>query len=194
MCEERELWRGFHEHDAQAYVILWSRNQSRLMGVAMTLCRGKQSHAEECMGELAVQLSKPETQDRYNPEISPWYIYARVVLIHICINHYRHEARRTHLSLDSDDDGNMARVLESREPAPHRSAQLHETQTIIGEALAQLPETSRDVLVDQYWDGCTQRDSAKRRGVPKGTISTRRISAMQILRNRLEARIERGDL
>jgi RNA polymerase sigma-70 factor (ECF subfamily) len=62
---------------------------------------------------------------------------------------------------------------------------LSERGKILRDALSELPEDQREVLLLAYFDGFTQSEIAKRLNAPLGTIKTRMRSGMIKLREKL---------
>jgi RNA polymerase sigma-70 factor, ECF subfamily len=61
-------------------------------------------------------------------------------------------------SLDEELDQSSARLgawLALEQPTPSEHAQMHERAILLAEALARLPESQRDALIMQYWQGCS---------------------------------------
>ncbi len=67
------------------------------------------------------------------------------------------------------------------------SPEFHLEALAVREALAQLPETQREVLELAYFQGMTQREIAEYLNIPLGTVKTRMRLGMIKLRELLEA-------
>lgn len=66
---------------------------------------------------------------------------------------------------------------------------LSEQSEIVREALKELPEDQRQVLLLAYFEGFTQSEIAGRLGAPLGTVKTRMRSGMMKLREILGAKV-----
>jgi RNA polymerase sigma-70 factor (ECF subfamily) len=77
---------------------------------------------------------------------------------------------------------------------PHRNipleqASVQERSQRVQAALAQLPETERQVLEIAYYEGLSQSEIAKRLNTPLGTVKTRSRQALIKLRQTLKDHI-----
>ena len=63
-----------------------------------------------------------------------------------------------------------------------------EQRGVVNDALSQLPEEQKRLLMLAYFDGLTQSEIAERLGAPLGTVKTRMRSGMMKLRELLSAR------
>lgn len=61
-------------------------------------------------------------------------------------------------------------------------------EPVLDEALEDLPEAARDLLIERYLQGRTQDEVARRRGVNQSTVSRQISAALEQLRARLRAR------
>jgi RNA polymerase sigma-70 factor (ECF subfamily) len=63
-----------------------------------------------------------------------------------------------------------------------------EQRGVVNDALSQLPEEQKHLLMLAYFDGLTQSEIAYKLGAPLGTVKTRMRSGMMKLRELLSAR------
>ena len=75
---------------------------------------------------------------------------------------------------------------ESISALPLDQASLNERSQRVRDALAQLPETERQVLEIAYYEGLSQSEIAKRLNTPLGTVKTRSRQGLMRLRQALQ--------
>ncbi len=78
---------------------------------------------------------------------------------------------------------------ETAAPQPLEQASIQERSQLVKEALAQLPESERQVLEIAYYGGLSQSEIAKQLDVPLGTIKTRSRQGLLRLRKTLQDQI-----
>ena len=100
-------------------------------------------------------------------------------LLSIGSNHCIDRLRRRRFAWVTLDD--TAFALPSQERSPERLALDHEQQTMIQQALQQLPENYRMVTVLRYWSDLSYEEIAKVTGLPESTIKTRLHRARHML-------------
>jgi len=113
----------------------------------------------------------------------PW-IYT--IATHQAIDAMRRRARRkdrTTSGLPSDDAAlegmpTMLERLTALGPAPEASADLAEQRELIREAVANLPELLKQVVLLTYFQGLKYQDAADVLGVPLGTVKSRLHAAL----------------
>jgi RNA polymerase sigma-70 factor (ECF subfamily) len=82
---------------------------------------------------------------------------------------------------DSDDIGTLVDLLVSDEPAPMVQIDDQERQKVMREAVQELPEALKTVVVLVYYQGLKYREAADILEIPVGTIKSRLHTAIQKL-------------
>jgi RNA polymerase sigma-70 factor (ECF subfamily) len=133
---------------------------------------GSAEDAEDASQEIFLRAyTRLESFDRQR-RFSTW-------LLSIGSNHCIDRLRRRRFAWVTLDD--TAFALPSQERSPERLALDHEQQTMIQQALQQLPENYRMVTVLRYWSDLSYEEIAKVTGLPESTIKTRLHRARHML-------------
>jgi RNA polymerase sigma-70 factor (ECF subfamily) len=85
--------------------------------------------------------------------------------------------RRTNTEVN-DTAGSLMQLLESREAGPQARLEIAERETWTKNAVAQLPENLRAVVMLVYYQGMKYHEAAEVLGVPVGTVKSRLHSAV----------------
>ena len=93
---------------------------------------------------------------------------------------------------DSEHGGTVADRIPSRDHTPFDCALVAERRTQIGEAMAALPMTYREVLTLRFEEGMKIEEIAQVTGAPMSTVKTRLRRSLEQLRYALEARYPGG--
>lgn len=87
---------------------------------------------------------------------------------------------------------NQGAVSEAEATGPLQVLLSQEAQSRVGEALAQLPELDRQVLLLKYTEDWSYREIAAHLGVQEETVEYRLMKARKSLRQRLKSFVEEG--
>jgi RNA polymerase sigma factor (sigma-70 family) len=133
--------------------------------------------AEPILGEIfRIAFEKRATYDCARPDARPW-LYG--IATNLLARHRRDEARRIRAT---------ARLLARHEPAPDPADRIaadldaRRLWPHVAEAVAALPETTRDALLLYVWEGLSYDDIAVALDVPVGTVRSRLSRARVQLR------------
>ena len=169
---DAELMRRWQGGDITSFEMLVHRWQERVARLLARLA-GPSSAADLCQ-EVFLRVYTAGPRYREEGAFSTW-IY-RVVL-----NVARDAARRRRPTLPLEDhdppDGDFA----PPEMLLHR-----ETVALIGQALDELPDAQREVLVLRHYEGLNFEEIARLTGTPPSTLKSRFAVALQRLRVSLE--------
>jgi RNA polymerase sigma-70 factor (ECF subfamily) len=123
--------------------------------------------------------------ERFEPgrKVRPW-LYT--VATNQAIDAQRRNRRHRMVSLDrrsagkgcDDDMGSLAELLESQENDPFDQVDSVEQQGFVREAVDQLPDTLREVLLLVYYQGLKYREAAEVLSIPVGTVKSRLHAAI----------------
>jgi len=123
--------------------------------------------------------------ERFEPgrRVRPW-LYT--VATNQAIDAQRRNRRHRMVSLDrrsaargSDDDaGSLVQLLESQEADPFDEADSAEQRQSVRQAVDQLPDPLREVLVLVYYQGLKYREAAEVLSIPVGTVKSRLHAAI----------------
>ncbi|MBI5707753.1 MAG: sigma-70 family RNA polymerase sigma factor [Armatimonadetes bacterium] len=87
-------------------------------------------------------------------------------------------------------DGELDRQVEDEDPSPHEQAETSERQRALEEAVSQLPEYQRAMIVMYHGEGLAYEEIAESLDLPIGTVKSRlnraRLSIRELLADRME--------
>lgn len=132
--------------------------------------------AEEIVAETLVRAWR--RYDQYDPERGTERAWIFGIARNAAADAYRRSQRHLHavdvgVDLELADDDETERVA---------------TASIVHDALAELPEHHRVVIVEGFFFGRTSAQIAEVLGVPAGTVKSRMYYGMRALRSALEER------
>lgn len=145
-----------------AFRTLVQRYQHRLFAVCRRVLDTSED-AEEAVQETFVRLARSAHTFRGEAQVSTWlYRIAR----NVCTDRIRHEARRPSTAVEDPD------LLTA---APHAEDHLtaRETGLVLSQALAQLDDRSRQLLLLVAVDGLSYQEAAELTGLAVGTVKSR---------------------
>jgi RNA polymerase sigma-70 factor (ECF subfamily) len=179
---ERELILQAQAGERAAFGELVGRYMRRAYFAALGLV-GSHEDALDLSQEAFARAYR--ARSRIDPD-QVFYTWFYQILRRLCYNFNRdRRLRREKLCRASgwltDDAGYRARNVD-----PERTAVRHELQRRVREAIEQLPEHEREVLVLREFEGLRYREIADLMNIPIGTVMSRLYSA----RRRLAAAIE----
>jgi RNA polymerase sigma-70 factor (ECF subfamily) len=169
------------KQDRDAFSQLYDRFSTLVFTLAMRMLKAR-SDAEDLLQEVFVQVwrqAQNYSAERGSPEA--WIIN---IARSRAIDKIR-SIRRMQKSFVLTDDPARAESSENVESSAVES----ETRLTMNSALANLPDTQRQVLELAYFDGLTQSEIADRLAEPLGTVKTRMRSGIQKLREILGAQL-----
>jgi RNA polymerase sigma-70 factor (ECF subfamily) len=161
---EEALMRALHEEHAAA---LWS--------YALHLTSGDRIRAEDVVQETLLRAWRsPAVLDQSQGSARAWLF---TVARRIAIDGWRSATARSEISTDRPPDRVVA-------DGTDRAVQ----GWLVAEALAELSERHREVLLLCYFQGYSVADAALKLGVAEGTVKSRTHYALRALRLVLEER------
>jgi RNA polymerase sigma-70 factor (ECF subfamily) len=189
------LVRAVVDGSDEALAMLYDRHAGGVHAVALRLT-GDRGIAEEVVQETFLALWNRAAL--FDPALATLATWLRVIARNRALDKLRAAGRRpTLVSLgggaDDGDDRGMDQfgpdptVLGGASVArgPEDAAVAADLRTLVGEALAAMPDDERTVIVLAYRDELTQQEIAERLGWPLGTVKTRTRRALARLRDLL---------
>ncbi|MER3500701.1 MAG: hypothetical protein IMHGJWDQ_000003 [Candidatus Fervidibacter sp.] len=186
---------------ARTYLASWQAPQSlaaefeatvlpfreELKRAALRLTRSPDS-AEDLVQETLLHAFQGFARFRRGTNLKAWLMR---ILLNLFINHYRHQQRSIPTvsleglleELELADDGTELLVDEGLSPEEAVLAQVMDEE--VANALAQLPEPFREVVVLCDLEGLSYAEAAAALGIPIGTVRSRLARAREMLRRRL---------
>jgi len=191
---DRELVERAQRGDAAAFRKLFDRYQRRAFAVALGVVKNKQD-ALDVVQEAFIKVHRHLGSFQGT---SSFYTWLYRILMNLAIDHVRKHKNRAvdfddrvgRAAGDVDGDGTMLpRILDGN---PGRTAARKELSEKLQQALADLPDYHRAVIVLREIDGLSYEEMSKVLKVPKGTIMSRLFHARRKMQVALEPYID-GD-
>jgi RNA polymerase sigma factor (sigma-70 family) len=154
--------------------------RDRCFDVALRIVRDRHL-AEDVVQEVFETLCRHP--DSYDPERGTLSAWLMTVTHHRAVSLVRWRHGRTRL--DAGEDGTTGLVDSA--PTVEEFVVLIEDGDRVRAALLDLPAIQREVLLLAYFYDCTQRDIARRIGIPLGTVKSRTLHGLRRLQQQLEA-------
>lgn len=172
---DSELVERFKGGDRSAFDLLVRRYQHRVYTMAIRWM-GNDQVAAEVTQDVFIALFRSLKNFRGDAQLSTW-IY-RVVINH-CKNRRLYRRRRKmdrHEPLEGDrpdDEDGPKRQLEGTEPPPDTSLHQSDAERLIREALEQLPEEQRAIIVMRDIEDLSYEEIGEILDLPRGTVKSR---------------------
>ena len=184
---EQSLIEGLQRKQPQAYEALLRDHGPRLLALAKRICRDD-AQAQDAMQDAMIQVFRSIDRFDGRSQLSTW-------LYRVTVNASLMRLRKAkRLSEQSVDDllptfswiGHRHGHGGAWRAGPADQAQREEMRQIVREAIAQLPETHRDVLLLRDIQQLSTEESAEQLGINVGAVKTRLHRARQALRELLD--------
>lgn len=173
-----ELFYALKAGKSSALGILYDRYGSLVYGLALKVL-GNSQEAEDLTQEIFLTLW---CNEKYNPARASLSSYLMILTRSRAIDKLR--SRGTRLKLL--DRWSQTLVMQPVSPTPFEQADLNERSQYVRDALTQLPEKQRQVLLMAYYEGLSQSEIAKKLDIPLGTVKTWARQGLLKLRNTLQ--------
>lgn len=171
--DERTLVAHAKRGDATAYEELVRMHQGIAFRVAL-VAAGDRSDAEEAVQDGFVKAYRALGRFRDGAPFRPWLLR---IVANEARNRRRSAGRRAGLVLRV-----AAATSGDAAPSPEAAALTHERRTELMDALAQLEERDRQVLVHRFVLELGEEETAAALGVRRGTVKSRTSRALERMR------------
>lgn len=180
--EELRLVKRAAEGDEGAFEKLVIENEKLIYNVALKIT-GNPDDAEDVAQEAFIKAYRNLGSFRGESRFSGW-------LYRLCYNAAMDHIRKTRdpnlRSLTNDDGSDAELDVADPAPTPEESAERKETQRIVREAVNQLDDDKREILIMREFSGMSYTNIADALGIEEGTVKSRisraRASLAEILR------------
>lgn len=187
--KESDLVQKLREKDQPAIRAVIQRHNKRLYRIARSILRDD-AEAEDALQEAYLKAFTHIDAFRGDASIGTW-------LCRIVMNEAlgRLRQRRPTVDWTQMDEIEMPSAdiihlpVSSSRPDPERSAAQHQIQNLLEQAIDQLPEQFRIVLVARVVEEMSVEETAELLGLRPETVKTRLHRARRLLRPALEAQI-----
>jgi RNA polymerase sigma-70 factor (ECF subfamily) len=180
-------------HDAQsgdraALEALLAQSAPQLLRYAQRMCRDR-ADAEDVLQDALLSATREIGAFRGESSFSSWlYALARSA----CSRRRRRMLDRPGMAVPLEE-GSESRVFASQEPGPETLVTQRETARLLDEALANLDEAAREVLVLRDVEGLTAPEVAHVLGISVDAVKSRLHRARAALRASLEPQVTLGE-
>lgn len=192
-----ELVRLVQLGDHDAYEVLFRRYYRKIFGMAYTRLRSRED-AEDVVQEAFVKVFRYIKSFKGD---SSFYTWLYRITANLCIDRHRHmgreqvvelvESRKLRAAVDKGSgvvgDASLDRVH------PGVAADRKELMVKLEEAIGELPDYHRDVIIMREVGGLSYSEMAKAMKVSKGTIMSRLFHARRKVKARLDPYLATGD-
>lgn len=182
---EQELVTRAKQGDQDAFAQLVEANQNRIYSLTLRMT-GHPEDAADLAQDAFLRAWRTLPSFQGDSSFSTW-LYR--LASNLCIDFLRQEKRKkanlTVMSLDDDEDSPSAEIPDRRF-APENELQRKELRHAVGQALLQLSDEHRQVLVLREADGLSYTEIAELLNLEEGTVKSRIARARLSLRNILQ--------
>lgn len=177
---DHELVKRIQAGDSKAFRELFDKYHRRAFAVAMGVVKNEDD-ALDAVQEAFVKVHKNVHKFQGS---SSFYTWLYRIVMNVSIDHIRKTSRRKNLDFDeralheeSEVAGDGALVPHVANANPGKAALRRELGGAIHEALQELPEHHRAVIVLREVEGMSYEEMAEALEVPKGTVMSRLFHA-----------------
>ena len=170
--------------DRQGFDELVRRYEKELYGYLRHYL-GDAEMAEDVFQQTFLQIHLKCDQFEEGRKLRPW-LYA--VATNQAIDYQRHSRRHRLVSLDrraqrglESESGTLMDLLDGEETGPSEEVETAEQCDQLRQAVEQLPEQTKQVVILIYFQGLKYRETADILGIPLGTVKSRLHAAIQKL-------------
>ena len=182
-AEEAALIRGVAGGDERAFASLYDRYGPILFGLLLRILHSR-PEAEDVLQEVFLQVwQQARSFDAARGRAFTWLVTlarSRAIDRLRALDSRERAARRSAEDAPPQGEG---------EEAADDAALREERAGVVREALAELPEEQRQVLLLAYLEGMSQSEIAAAKGQPLGTVKTRTRAGLRRLSELLRARL-----
>lgn len=164
----------------EAFDLLMKRYELELFHFLIRFC-GDRATAEDLFQETFLQVHQSAGTFDVERRFKPW-------LFTIAANKARDQLRRNSRRVTSalsapvgdggDGETTFIDLMQADLPLPQDEARQHETQELVRQVVAAMPEHLREVLLLAYFQQLPYRDIAEMLGIPLGTVKSRLHAAV----------------
>lgn len=183
--------------DKDAFAVLVDLYAAPIYGVCFSYL-GNQADAQDCTQEAFLKAFCMIGDFRQSATFYTW-LYR--IAANCCLDLLRRNRRQSSRSLDEPletPDGELYLQLVDQDPLPDEALDRKETIDLVREAIAELPEKMRRILILRDIEDMSYEDIARLEGLRPGTVKSRLFRARLLLAERLTqreaaaARLENG--
>lgn len=184
LAADRAVVQRMASGDERAMQELVARHGSLVFALARAIVRDE-ADAEEIAADAFMQAWR--TAGAFDPSRSSVTAWLGVIARSRALDRLRARVRQGKYILQESESASVSASQEapSSAPTPDRVAEEREARSLVAAALRSLPASQREVIELAYFSGLSQSEIATRLAMPLGTVKTRTLAAMKLLRAQL---------
>ncbi|HHY83882.1 MAG TPA: sigma-70 family RNA polymerase sigma factor, partial [Clostridiales bacterium] len=189
MENEKKLLAKAKKGDIEAFEKLVENYQKKAFNIAYRMM-GDYDDANDMTQEAFIRVYKSIKNFKEQSSFSTW-IYR--IITNVCLDELRKRKNASVVSIDEDvklDDSDVKRQIESDGPTPEETAERNELKRLVGDAIKDLSDEHRAVIVLRDLRGFSYEEIAGILKCPEGTVKSRISRARQALKDILKAKRE----
>ncbi|NPA27398.1 MAG: sigma-70 family RNA polymerase sigma factor [Chloroflexi bacterium] len=176
---DAELLERARQGDQDAFRVLYQRYARRVYGF-LRAYTGDPELADELVNDVFLRVWKALPKYREQQQFLAWLFR---IARNAAVDKFRRQKRRAWLGLDALLPGED---VDTTTPHPETAALTQEEYQRLDEALQQLPETYRTVLVLRFLEGLTTAEIAQVLGRSENAVRVLQHRALKALRTKLQ--------
>jgi RNA polymerase sigma-70 factor (ECF subfamily) len=193
---EQDLVTGLRNGDTECFERLVRQYGARMLNVANHIVRND-ADAQDCVQEAFLKVLKHIDQFEGRASVGSWLhkIVANTALMRLRSQVRKKEDSLSELLPEFNTEGNRIKAnLPVPGPSVQESLQSIQEQAIVRQAIDQLPESYRAVLIARDIEGFDTHEAAEILNLQPGAVKTRLHRARGALKTLLEPAIKAGIL
>lgn len=183
---EQDLIKKAQEGNAEAFEQLIADYEKRILNYCFRML-GNLSDAEDAAQEVFVKVYRFIDSFNGQSSFSTWlYRIASNVCLDLLRKAKRQPKDTVSIHQENEEGESYSIAIEDTEPDPYERAQLSEAQRVLKEALNQLSDEHKQVVILRDIEGLSYEEIAEAMGIAPGTVKSRLNRARQVLKKLLE--------
>ena len=190
LSDEQAMWRVQMHDDAEAFAHLLKRWEQPIKRLCLRMLGD--SHKADDIAQEAFARIYTRRSDYHQTAKFSTFLWR--VAVNLCLDEMRRIKRRRELSLEQGRGDRSEPEQPWAEPAsvaptPAASLVAAEEAALVRDALGQLPEHYRCVVVLRHFENLKFREIAEVLNLPEGTVKSRMAEALTLLNQILKRRL-----
>jgi RNA polymerase sigma-70 factor (ECF subfamily) len=184
---QERLARGERGRACEAYEVLVGRLQRRASRLAYWYLRSVED-ADDAVQEAFVKAFERLDQFRPGRPFEAWFLR---ILVNGCLDRSKSRGRRQKWMLGAEHASGVEDRMAAPEPTPEARLLFAERQRALAQAIQQLPDRQRTVVLLSQLDGRSSAEIGELTGLRESTVRVHLFRAMRRLRELLAAPADR---
>jgi len=181
MSDEQAMWRVQMHDDAQAFAQLVARWEDPIKRLCIRMLADEHK-AEDMTQEAFARIYSKRKEFQHGSKFST---FLWRVATNLCLDELRRVKRRREFAIfpETKDSGetNIWDEVPAKDHTPDHLAVQDENAALVRQAVLQLPEHYRSVVVLRHYEDLKFREIAEVLGIPEGTVKSRMSEALSLL-------------